>query len=158
MLQLQLIKKILGINLLLLSFGSFVYADSIIGDITEPKGSGGLTRQSGESLTTAVDVDIESLDHIETANGRMKIKFVDDTNLSLTEHTEVTIDEYYFDPNPSKSKMTMRFVSGTARFSTGKLGLVPRENIVIQTPTATIGVRRTEFTTTVDELGRTLVL
>ena len=38
------------------------------------------------------------------------------------------------------------------------MGLVPKENIVIQTPTATIGVRGTDFTTSVDELGRSLVI
>ena len=153
--RLQLIKKILGINLLLFSLVS--YADSI-GDITEHKGSAGLTRQTGETLPTDVGIDIMSLDHIVTANGRMKIQFVDDTKLSLTEQSEVTIDEYYFDPDPSKSKMAMSFVSGTARFATGKLGLVPRENIIIQTPTATIGIRGTDFTTSVDELGRSLVI
>ncbi len=54
--------------------------------------------------------------------------------------------------------MAMNFVSGTARFATGGLGLVPRENIAIQTPTASIGIRGTDFTTTVDELGRSLVI
>jgi hypothetical protein len=68
------------------------------------------------------------------------------------------IDEYVYDPDPSKSKMAMNFVQGTARFATGGLGLVPKENIVIQTPTATIGIRGTDFTTTVDELGRSLVI
>ena len=43
-------------------------------------------------------------------------------------------------------------------FSTGRLGLVPKENIVIETPTATIGIRGTDFTTSVDELGRSLVI
>jgi hypothetical protein len=54
--------------------------------------------------------------------------------------------------------MALNFAQGTARFATGKLGLVPRENISIQTPTATIGIRGTDFTTTVDELGRSLVI
>jgi hypothetical protein len=54
--------------------------------------------------------------------------------------------------------MAMNFVSGTARFATGRLGLVPKENIVITTPTATISIRGTDFTTSVDELGRSLVI
>ena len=98
-------------------------------------------------------------DHVVTANGRIKMTFLDDTVLRLTEHTEVTIDEYYYDPNQSSSsRMTMNFVSGTARFATGRLGLVPKENIVITTPTATIGIRGTDFTTSIDELGRSLVI
>ena len=94
----------------------------------------------------------------ETENGRLKLKFVDDTLVSLTEHTFMVINEYVYDPDPSKSKMALNFVAGTARFATGGLGLVPRENIAIQTPTASIGIRGTDFTTTVDELGRSLVI
>ena len=155
MLRLQLIKKILGINLCL--FTAFVNANDI-GDITEHNGSSGIVRDSGETLVGGIGEDIFFKDSIETAQGRMNIKFIDETNLKLTEHTEVVIDEYYFDSDPSKSKMAMRFVSGTARFTTGRLGLVPKENIVITTPTATIGVRGTSFTTSVDELGRSLVI
>ena len=99
------------------------------------------------------------LDNIVTANGRIKMTFVDDTVLRLTEHTEVIIDEYYYDPNQKASaRMAMNFVTGTARFATGSLGLVPKENIVIRTPTAVIGIRGTDFTTSVDELGRSLVI
>jgi len=156
MLQLILNKKIQAISFCLLS--TLVFA-SDIGDIVEHNGSSGIVREgTTDVITGAVDEDIFFKDSIETAQGRMKIEFIDDTKLSLTEHTEVVIDEYYFDPDPSKSKMTMQFISGTARFTTGKLGLVPKENIVIQTPTATIGVRGTDFTTSVDELGRSLVI
>jgi hypothetical protein len=47
---------------------------------------------------------------------------------------------------------------GTARFTSGKIGIMNKANIDIQTPTATIGIRGTDFTTTVDELGRSLVI
>ena len=148
-------KKILATSLLLIS--SFVLADNV-GDITEHKGSGGITRQS-DSFPATLGLGVEMLDHVVTANGRIKMTFLDDTVLRLTEHTEVTIDEYYYDPNQKASaKMAMNFVSGTARFATGRLGLVPKENIVITTPTATIGIRGTDFTTSVDELGRSLVI
>ena len=156
MLRLILNKKILAINLCLLS--TLVFADDI-GDIVEHSGNSGIVREgSKEVISGSVDEDIFFKDSIETATGRMKIEFVDETKLSLTEHTEVIIDEYYFDKDPSKSRMAMKFVSGTARFTTGKLGLVPKENIIITTPTATIGVRGTDFTTSVDELGRSLVI
>ena len=98
------------------------------------------------------------MDEVETINGRLKLKFVDDTQVSLTEHTYMVINEYVYDPDPTKSRMALDFVQGTARFATGGLGLVPKENIIVQTPTATIGIRGTDFTTTVDELGRSLVI
>ena len=155
MLQSILNKKILATSLLLVS--SIVFGDNI-GDITEHKGSGGITRE-GDNFATSLGLGVEQLDHIETANGRLMMTFLDDTVLRLTEHTEVELTSYYYDPNKkSSSRMAMNFVSGTARFATGGLGLVPRENIVINTPTATISIRGTDFTTSVDELGRSLVI
>ena len=151
---LTLSKKILATSLLV---SSFAFADNI-GDITEHKGSGGITRE-GESFTTELGLGVQQLDAIETAKGRIKLTFLDDTVLRLVEHTEVVLTKYYFDPDNTKNNsLGMKFVSGTARFATGGLGLVPKENIVITTPTATIAVRGTDSTTTVDELGRSLVI
>lgn len=151
---LTLSKKILATSLV---FSSFAFADNI-GDITEHKGSGGITRE-GESFTTELGLGVQQLDSIETAKGRIKLTFLDDTVLRLVEHTEVVLTKYYFDPDNTKNNsLAMNFVSGTARFATGGMGLVPKENIIIKTPTATIGVRGTDFTTTVDELGRSLVI
>ena len=147
-------KKILATSLV---FSSIAFADDI-GDITEHKGSGGITRE-GESFITELGLGVQQMDAIETAKGRIKLTFLDDTVLRLVEHTEVVLTKYYFDPNNTKNNsLGMKFVSGTARFATGGLGLVPKENIVITTPTATIAVRGTDFTTTVDELGRSLVI
>lgn len=130
-----------------------------IGGVFEQSGiPGDITRQTGEQLQAQINENIVSMDTVETENGRLKIKFVDDTQVALTEHTIIEINDYVYDPNPAKSKMALNFAQGTARFATGKLGLVPRENIAIQTPTAAIGIRGTDFTTTVDELGRTLVI
>ena len=151
---LTLSKKILATSLLV---SSFAFADNI-GDITEHKGSGGITRE-GESFTTELGLGVQQMDAIETAKGRIKLTFLDDTVLRLVEHTEVVLTKYYFDPNNTKNNsLGMKFVSGTARFATGGMGLVPKENIIITTPTATIAVRGTDFTTTVDELGRSLVI
>ena len=125
-----------------------------IGGVLEQSGSVAQIQRNKENIRAVLNEEIASMDEVETKNGRLKIKFVDDTLVSLTEHTYMVIDEYVYDPNPSKSKMALNFVSGTARFATGGLGLVPRENITIQTPTASIGIRGTDFTTTVDECRR----
>ena len=146
------------VAVLLIAIGNVNAADSIGGIIEQSGKAGSIVRLSGEELTANLQTDIVSFDEVETENGRLKIQFVDETQVSLTEHTYMEIDEYVYDPDPSKSKMALNFVQGTARFATGGLGLVPKENIQIQTPTATIGIRGTDFTTTVDELGRSLVI
>lgn len=157
--QFKSIKKTqLTIASLVLLMGS-VYAEPI-GNIVEHKGSATLTREEGEELvvTGAFIPDVELNDTAETENGRMLIEFLDKAELSLTENTKVYIDNVYYDPDPSKSKMTMRMAVGTARFASGRLGMVNKQNIDITTPTAQITVRGTDFTTTIDELGRSLVI
>ena len=154
--QFKLIRKIqLTIVSLFLSIG-FVYADPI-GDIVESTGVGKIVRQN-EDLNNLNNLPIELNDIAETAMGSMKIEFLDKAQLDLKEHSEVLIDEIYYDPDPSLSKMSMKFTMGTARFASGSLGLVNKANIDIQTPTATIGIRGTDFTTTIDELGRSLIV
>lgn len=64
----------------------------------------------------------------------MAIEFLDSSVLKLTEHSKVVIDNYIFDPDPSKSKLALNMASGTARFITGALGKINKENISIRTP------------------------
>ena len=83
MLRLILNKKILAISLCLLS--TLVSADDI-GDIVEHSGSSGIVRDgTKEVILGAVDEDIFFKDSIETATGRMKIVFVDDTSIRFFE-------------------------------------------------------------------------
>jgi len=88
----------------------------------------------------------------------MAIRFIDDSQVKLTEHSQLTIDEYVFDPDPSKSKMSLKFGLGTARFITGTFNKIDKKNISLSTPTANISIRGTDFTATVDELGRSLII
>ena len=128
-----------------------------IGSISELKGEASVNR-SGEALTAALDLGVESYDDVRTANSRVGLTFIDDSVVRLTEHSKLILDEVIFDPDPSKSKIGLTFASGTARFITGKIGGINKENIKINTPTSQIGIRGTDFTVTVDELGRSLVI
>ena len=133
-----------------------VQADSI-GDIVESTGIGGIVRNN-ETLSNDVGSDIILYDEARTGNGRMLIEFLDKEELALTEHTKVYIDEVYYDPNPSLSKMSIRMARGTARFASGNGKKINKANIAITTPTAQIAINGTDFTTTIDELGRSLVV
>ena len=106
-----------------------VYADSI-GDIVESTGVGDIVRNN-ETLPIDVGSDIVLYDEARTGNGRMLIEFLDKEELALTEHTQVYIDEVYYDPNPSLSKMSIRMVQGTARFASGNGAKIKKANINI---------------------------
>jgi hypothetical protein len=127
-----------------------------IGDISELNGVARILRD--EPLQAELNLGIQSNDEAVTTNGRMAITFLDDSTVKLTEHSELLIDEYIYDPDPSKSKMALTFSLGTARFITGNLNRIDKQNIKLKTPTANIAIRGTDFTTTIDEIGRTLVI
>ena len=127
-----------------------------IGGISELNGSAQIVRD--EPLDAELELSIQSNDEAVTTNGRMAIKFLDDSVVRLTEHSQLLIDEYIYDPDPSKSKMALTFGLGTARFITGNLNRIDKKNISLRTPTANIAIRGTDFTATVDELGRSLII
>ena len=127
-----------------------------IGDISELNGQAQIVRD--EPLDATLKFAIQSNDEAITNNGRMAITFLDDSTVRLTEHSQLTIDEYIYDPDPSKAKMALTFGLGTARFITGNLGRIDKQNISLKTPTANIAIRGTDFTATIDELGRSLII
>jgi hypothetical protein len=128
-----------------------------IGGVSEVSGYAQIKRNKSP-LSADLKFSVQSNDEAVTSNGRMAITFLDDSTVKLTEHSQLTIDEYIFDPDPSKSKMALTFGLGTARFISGKLGQIDRRNISLKTPTADIAIRGTDFTATVDELGRSLII
>ena len=134
-------------------------AQAQVGSISELNGVGEVLRQNtDDSLAAELQLGIASMDNVRTGAGRLAIQFLDDSVVRLTERSSVVIDEYIFDPDPSQSRLALNMASGTARFLTGALGRINQENISIRTPTATIAIRGTDFTTTVDEIGRSLVI
>jgi len=127
-----------------------------IGDISELNGSAQIVRD--KPYEANLQFAIQSNDEAITTNGRMAITFLDDSTVKLTEHSQLVIDEYIYDPDPSKAKMALTFGLGTARFITGNLNRIDKQNIELKTPTANIAIRGTDFTATVDELGRSLII
>ena len=154
-----LFKSIRKIQLTIVSLSiisGFAYAEPI-GGVIESTGVTSLVRESNR-LISDVGTDVNIYDEAETANGRMLIEFLDNEKLSLTENSLVYIDEAYYDPDPSKSKMAIRMARGTARFASGAGNRIKKQNVDVSTPTANITMRGTDFTTTIDELGRTMVV
>ena len=128
-----------------------------IGGITELSGNGQIVSRE-ESKDATLKLGVKTNDEAITQNGRMAITFLDDSIVRLTEHSQLLIDEYIYDPDPSKSKMALTFAIGTTRFVSGSLNKIAKQNITLKTPTANIAIRGTDFSTVVDEIGRSLVI
>jgi hypothetical protein len=95
---------------------------------------------------------------VVTARARARLEFVDKTTVNITEQSKITIDEFVYDPKQGSGKLAMKMVQGTARYASGQIAKNAPQNVNVRTPTATVAVRGTDFSMTVDELGRSLVM
>jgi hypothetical protein len=141
----------------LLSISATPAALANIGKVTQARGTSEVVKKA-QRLPTKPQLPIAKLDRVQTGNGRVEITFVDDSTVKVTEHSKLVIDDFVYSGKPSTSRMALKFASGTARFATGQSGKMNKGNINLRTPSATIAVRGTDFATTVDDFGKSLVI
>lgn len=97
-------------------------------------------------------------DTITTANSRAGITFRDDTKVQITEHSKLVIDNFVFDDSKKTGKLGIKMALGTIKYASGQIAKSDPQQVVVETPTATIGVRGTDFSSTVDEIGRSTII
>ena len=136
------------------------YATSLwgsIGNVDQVEGNGVIDRDKVD-ITIEEELPIEQYDTVKTGNGKVGILFVDDTRVDVTQHSKLIIDEFVYDPNTKKGKLNLSAKLGTIKYASGQIAKTSRQDIVITTPTATIGVRGTDFSMTIDELGSSTII
>jgi hypothetical protein len=131
---------------------------SAVGKVTEQTGPTEIVRNK-KSTPSTVNAPVEMNDTIVTAKAKAKLTFDDNTTVNITEQSKVVIDDFVYDPqNKDAGKLSMKMIQGTARYASGQIAKNNPQNVNITTPTATVAVRGTDFSMTVDELGRSLVM
>lgn len=92
-------------------------------------------------------------DAVETGQGRAQLRMVDGAYLSLQPQTVLRVDEYRA-PSPGVAERGfLSLVRGGMRTVTGLIGRGDRDAYRITTPTATVGIRGTEFLVTAQDEG-----
>ena len=130
-----------------------------IGEVTLHKDSAVIDRKSGEKgIEVQKDLDVFSYDTVKTGDGKVGIEFVDDTRVDVTEHSKLLIDEFIYDPNTETGALSLKATLGTVRYASGQIAKNSKQNVKISTPTATIAVRGTDFSMTIDELGSSTII
>ena len=130
-----------------------------IGSVSDAKGNDCSIERGKNKLSGVKGAEIESLDAYVTGGCASSITFRDDTKVKITENSRLVIDSFVFDPNSSSSgKLGLKVGMGTVRFASGQIEKNNPQQVAIETPTATIAVRGTDFTMTVDEAGQSLVV
>ena len=82
---------------------------------------------------------------ISSSQSNAQILFLDQTVLTLGEKTEITIDEFIYDPNNNDGSFVSTIKSGTVKFITGQISKKNPDNLEVKVPAGTLGARGTEF-------------
>jgi hypothetical protein len=127
-----------------------------IGSVTESSGTA-IIKRGKDTIQIAKGTLIETNDKIETKNGKVKIVFKDDTNVTVTESSSLVIDDFVYDPKSGAGKLGLKAAAGTVRYVSGSIAKDPK-NVKINTPTAAIAVRGTDFVMAVGETGSSMIM
>lgn len=131
-------------------------AQAEIGSVTESSGTA-IIKRGRETIQVAKGILVETNDKVETKNGRVKIVFKDDTNVTVTESSSLVIDDFVYDPKTGAGKLGLKAAAGTVRYVSGSIAKDPK-NVKINTPTAAIAVRGTDFVMAVGETGSSMIM
>ena len=128
-----------------------------VGKVTDLTGPTEIVRNK-TSMPGQLNSGVEMNDTIITARARAELTFEDSTKVKITEQSKLIIDDFVYDNNKGTGKLAMKVALGTARYASGQIAKNNPQSVSVKTPTASIAVRGTDFSMTVDELGRSLIM
>ena len=136
------IKFLLLSSLIFLSTISFVIANEFIGIVAV--GIGDISNQKNEKLITGSKIYFgDTIMVKEKSNAQ--ILLLDETALTIGEKTELTIDDFVYDPQTKVGKIVSNIKVGTVRIITGEISKQNPDNLEVNIPTGSAGARGTEF-------------
>ena len=113
-------------------------------------------RVGGETERLTYKREVYSDETVRTeGQGMTALRFLDDTSLQISQHSEVVLDRFIYDPDERTGQMVIEFTKGTFRFITGEMTNL--KGFDLRTPTALIGIRGTDFKVGIDATGATTV-
>lgn len=122
------------------------------GSIDFSAGSVTAVNVAGVQRPLTKGAEISSGDTIRTGDGgRAQVRFTDGAMISLQPQTEFRVDNYqYADKSDGQEKGFFSLLKGGMRAVTGLIGRSNRDAYKVTTSVATIGIRGTEYTGTLD--------
>jgi hypothetical protein len=117
-------------------------ANEMIGVISA--GIGDIYNQKNEKLSTGSKIYFGDTILVK-AQSNAQILLLDETALTVGEKSELTIDEFIYDPETKIGKIVSNIKIGTVRIVTGEISKKNPDNLEVNIPTGSIGARGTEF-------------
>lgn len=118
--------------------------ESPVGAVEELKGNATVTRADGTVEKITIGTPIYQGDIIETdAKGAVNISFIDETTMAISENARLAIDKYTFDPSTESGTTNFSVLRGLFVFTSGLIGRDDPDDVQIDTPVGSIGIRGT---------------
>jgi trimeric autotransporter adhesin len=115
------------------------------------------TPPSGAVRRLVIGQEIVHDEQISTGGGgQTQILFLDESAMTVGPNSDVTIDNFVYDPNTGKGQLAMSATKGVMRFVGGKLSK-NEDSVSLRTPSAVIGIRGGVFLANVAASGQTEV-
>lgn len=122
-----------------------------VGFIAALRGEVTLDRAS-DIQEAALNTDIFADDRVQTGeNGRVKIRFADDSTVTMSPDSTLDVAEYLKSMEGTKGKSLLKMTIGRMRVVSGK------NKLEVHTPTAVAATRGTEFFVIVSEVNGKMV-
>lgn len=147
-----MIKSVVFAVFITLASAAICYsANNTFGSVTEVKGKAYIVRD-GEQQVPEVGFELKSNDILKTGqDGAIGIILTDETVLSLGSNSELTVNEYVFNPERSRFSLVIRMVRGTAAYMSGLIAKINPEAVRFIIPSGSIGVRGTKMLIQVED-------
>lgn len=137
--------KVFAVLLLSTMISSVAFAAEEAGTVKSAKGIVAIER-GGQKLPVAVGSKVLATDHVVTgADSSVGITLRDNTLLSVGPNSALSLDRFSFDATTHAGALDATLKRGTLAVISGKIAKADTDSVRFRTPSATLGVRGTEF-------------
>src|SRR5579863_9023679 len=127
-----------------------------VSSAVNPQASG--TPPGGTMRQLIVGQDVVYNERISTAAaGQTQLLFLDESSMTVGPNSDLTIDQFVYDPKRGTGKLAMSATRGLLRYVGGKLSKQD-QGVTLRTSTATLAVRGGAFIVKIDRNGKTEVI
>lgn len=125
--------------------------DEIIGHVKDVTGEVHVSGPYGR-LPAKVGMELRANDILETGDdGAVGVTLRDNTRISLGADTKASVEEFIYEPEKENLSLVTKISQGSLLFVSGTIAKLKPEQVKIETPSTTIGVRGTRFVVEVDD-------
>lgn len=118
-----------------------------------------LKQGKGPPKLAKVPGGVENQDMVETkAKALAVVQFVDDSTITISPKSKVTIEDYMYDASKGKSKGAIKILEGVVETVIPNTGELQKKDINIYTTTAVVGIRGTKLITVAKPGGKGTII